>query len=123
MRASLLSCFLLCLCGCASLGGDPHARELEDNRLDDTYCAEHGLRYPDAGYVQCRRQLVDRRLYRDWQNLRAMQRASGPAISPTQVPLPSPSFRSPDPAGFHCHPAPQFGNDYILCGYDESVTR
>jgi len=121
MRISPSFCLLICLCGCTSLGGDPHARELEHNRLDDSYCVEHGLHYPDAAYVQCRRQLVDRRLNRDWQNLRAMQRAGQPAVAPMQASPPSLPFRTPDPAGFHCHAAPQFGNDYVFCGYDDGA--
>ena len=117
MKAHLLFWLLLCVCGCTTLGGDRHAQALEDNRLDDSYCVEHGLRYPDPGYVQCRRQLVDRRLYRDWQNLRQMQRASQPVSGP--APVPSPPFHGPDPASFHCRAEPQFGNDYVFCGYDD----
>jgi len=116
MKALLLSCVLLC--GCAGLHDDQHARELSDSRLDDAYCVDHGLRYPDPGYLQCRRQLVDRRLYRDWQNLRVMRRASQPGPNPA----PAPPFHGPNPATFHCHAEPQFGNDYVFCGYDEGVT-
>ena len=106
---------LLLLAGCAYLHDDQHARELSDNRLDDEYCVDHGLRYPDPGYVQCRRQLVDRRIYRDWQSLRLMRQAGQPAMGAPTVP----EFHHPDPAGFHCHPEPQFGNDYVFCGYDD----
>ncbi len=106
---------ILCVGGCATLRTDQHARELSDNRQDDSYCADHGLHYPGMGYVQCRRELVDRRLYRDWQNLQLMQRAGQPGSNPA----PSSSFRSPNPAGFHCHAEPQFGNDYVFCDYDD----
>ncbi|HSN17091.1 MAG TPA: hypothetical protein VLV87_02680 [Gammaproteobacteria bacterium] len=118
MRSShaLLVAALLCIGGCATLAGDSHAQELADNRADDGYCIDHGLRYPDPGYVQCRRQLVDRRLYRDWRNLQSIQRTRQPTGNIGSAP--SSSFRSPDPASFHCHVEPQFGNDYIFCGYD-----
>ena len=116
MKASLL--LLLLLAGCATWHEDQHARELSDNRLDDGYCADHGLHYPDPGYVQCRRQLVDRRIYRDWQNLRLMHQAGQPALGAAAVP----TYSHPDPAHFHCHPEPQFGNDYVFCGYDDLTT-
>ena len=119
MKTVLLICLLLC--GCSTLSSDRHARELADNRQDDAYCVSHGLHYPEPGYVQCRRQLEDKRLYRDWQNLRSMQRASQPAVNPTQTPVQGPSFRSPDPAHFHCRLEPQFGNDYVFCGYDDAA--
>lgn len=110
---------LLCVGGCA-ISSDRHARQLADNRADDEYCVDHGLHYPDPGYTQCRRQLVDRRLYRDWQNLLSLQQTDRPTVDPGQVP--PPSFRSPDPSGFHCHAEPQFGNDYVFCGYDNDVS-
>jgi len=100
---------------CASMQDDRHARELAGNRVDDGYCVDHGLHYPDPGYLQCRRQLVDRRLHRDWQNLQMLRQAGQPALGDAAVP----AFRYPDPAGFHCHPEPQFGNDYVFCGYDD----
>lgn len=112
---------IFCVAGCASLSSDRHARELADNRADDEYCAEHDLRYPDPGYVQCRRQLVDRRLYRDWQSLRLMQRANQPVGNPS--PVPQSTYRNPNPASFHCHAEPQFGGDYVFCGYEDTDPR
>lgn len=114
MKTFLLACLLLC--GCASLHEDQHAQALSDNRLDDGYCVDHGLRYPEPGYVQCRRQLVDRRIYRDWQNLRILHQAGQPVMGAATVT----EFHHPDPAGFHCHAEPQFGNDYVFCGYDDA---
>ena len=117
MKTSLFLCIALAVCGCSTLGGDRHAGELSDARADDGYCVDHGLHYPDPAYLQCRRQLVDRRLYRDWQNLRVMKQSGQPAMPSA----PPPTFRAPDPAGFHCHAEPQFGDDYVICGYDEGV--
>ena len=118
--AGLFVATVLCFAGCSTWSGDQHARDLADNRLDDGYCADHGLQYPDPGYVQCRRLLVDRRLYRDWQNLQLVQRAGQPMGNPG--PAPSSVFRGPDPASFHCRAEPQFGNDYVFCGYDDAVS-
>lgn len=118
-RVLLLLATVLCTGACTTLSSDRHARELADNRQDDEYCVAHALHFPDPGYVQCRRQLVDRRLYRDWQNVRLMQQAGQPQVQPPAV-SPAP-FRKPDPAAFHCHAEPQFGNDYVFCGYDESA--
>ena len=118
-KSLLLFAIALCVCGCATLSSERHSRELADNRQDDSYCIDHGLHYPDPGYVQCRRELVNRRLYRDWQNMRVMQQASQPPTNPS----PSVPFRSPDPASFHCHAEPQFGNDYVFCGYDDASSN
>lgn len=104
-------------CGCTTLNSDQHARELSDNRTDDGYCVDHGLHYPDPGYVQCRRQLVDRRIYRDWQNLKMLHQAGQPTLGGAAAPV----YRHPDPAGFRCHAEPQFGNDYVFCGYDDAT--
>jgi hypothetical protein len=117
--ASLLLCAAaISVCACTTLSSDQHARELADSRQDDGYCVDHGLRYPDAGYVQCRRQLENKRLYRSWQNLRMLQGASQPPHRPTQAPV----FHAPDPTTFHCRAEPQFGNDYVFCGYDDPAT-
>lgn len=121
MKASLWICVVLCIGGCSTLGGDRHASELADNRADDAYCIDHGLHYPDAGYVQCRRQLVDRHLYQDWRNFNQMQRA-GQAATNAGTGTP-PAFHRPDPARFHCRAEPQFGNDYVFCGYEGDASE
>jgi hypothetical protein len=113
----LLIAAVLSICSCATLSSDQHTRELADNRQNDGYCTDHGLHYPDPGYMQCRRELVDRRLYRDWQNLGFMRQVSQPAVNP----VPPAPFRSPDPTSFHCRAEPQFGTDYVFCGYDDTA--
>ncbi|HEX7965467.1 MAG TPA: hypothetical protein VF651_07090 [Gammaproteobacteria bacterium] len=119
MKACWISCLLLCLAGCASFGGG-HATELSDNRLDHEYCAEHGLSYPDPGYVQCRWNLVNSRAYRQWRSEQMMRQASQPALGGPggTMALPEPQYRPVDREHFHCRLEPQFGNDYVFCGYD-----
>lgn len=116
MKVPFVLCLLLAASACSTLGDRQHAEQLSSSRLDNDYCVDHGLHYPDPAYTQCRRQLVDQRLYRDWQNLQLMHQTGRPA-NPAAA---DQGFRRPDPNGFHCHAEPQFGNDYVFCAYDDS---
>lgn len=119
-RTPLALCMTMLLAACVSFGGDRHAQELNDSRLDDDYCTSHGLRYPDPAYEDCRWSLEESRLRRQWRNAQMLKQAS----QPTQGTLPAPgdtlapSHRPQDRAYFHCHPEPQFGTAYVFCGFD-----
>jgi hypothetical protein len=115
MKTTWILCLSLCIAGCASYADREHADRLSLSASDDDYCASHGPQYPDPGYVQCRRELVDKRLYRQWKSAQLMNGA-GPTTAPR--PALQDDYRAPDPAAFHCHPEPQFGGKYVFCGYD-----
>jgi hypothetical protein len=122
MKSIWLASFVLCMVGCTSLADRQHADELSSNRLDQDYCTNHGLRYPDLRYIQCRRQLVDSRLYRQWKNSQLLKQSTQPRAGTPPMEGPEPQFRTPDPAHFHCRLEPQFGNDYVFCDYDDLDT-
>jgi hypothetical protein len=56
-------------------------------------------------------------MYRQWQDSQMLAKAARPASMTAPAAAP-PQYRPSDQSRFHCHPAPQFGQDYVFCGFD-----
>ena len=119
MKSAWILCLTLCATGCSTFTANQTNDELSYNRSDHEYCTDHGLNYPESAYIQCRWNLANARLYRQWKSAQMLNRAAQPANSPSASPI-GQQYRPLDPGHFHCRPAKRLGNDYVLCDYDEA---
>lgn len=102
---------------CAGVGGQQQYG-LDNSRADDEYCVQQGVRYPDAAYVQCRRNLQDARRYRQWKAHQMVQGGTNPA-SPAAAKPAAPSmagYQPLDAQHYQCHLEAGYGGNLVVCG-------
>lgn len=111
--------------GCAGLSGQQHRYAFADDRSDDEYCVKQGLHYPDAGYIECRRDLQNTRLLRAWKNQQMMKAgaSSGNPMAGRPFTLHTDDFRPLDAAHFQCRAFAEYGTDVIACSETQSPPR
>ncbi|MGA9855622.1 MAG: hypothetical protein WBR29_10135 [Gammaproteobacteria bacterium] len=113
----LLAMFLILSLGaCSAWEAHQHANELSQMNQDDEYCINKGVHYPDAGYVSCRYNLQNERLYYEW---KCMQMAKCASTQPTTAPSAfnqTETYKPLDEEHFRCWKEQEFGSDTVYCG-------